>query len=443
MNVSTSNASNIILEAWLPSDWNGRFLSTGNGGLAGCIGYGDMAYTTSYQFATVGANNGHNGSSGRPFLNSPEVVEDFAYRSIHTGVVVGKQITEQFYASPINHSYYHGCSTGGRQGMKSAQMFPEDFDGILAGAPAFDWNHLLEWSGWLSTVAGFDNTSETFVTLPLWNVVNNEVLRQCDALDGAEDGIIEDPDLCQPKFETLLCGPDATNTSSCLNGAQYDRVVKAFEPLYNASSELIYPRLQPGAHAASAPFFFSGQPFIFSADWYKYVVYNDPSFDPRTLGQDDFTLLDKLDPYGISTWNDNLSPFKSRGGKILTYHGLQDFLITSENSARYYSHLASTMQLPPGSLDEFFRLFRISGMGRCSGGPGAFDIGQLYVDRLEAIVAWVERDEAPEYVEGIKWNGATANSGEVFRRRHCRYPRRNVYTGSGNGTDEDGWECVL
>ena len=117
MNITTSEASSIILEAWLPSDWNGRFLSAGNGGLAGCVGYDDLAYANSYRFAAVGANNGHNGTSGEPFLNAPGVVEDFAYRSVHTGVVVGKQLTEQFYASPINHSYYLGCSTGGRQGM--------------------------------------------------------------------------------------------------------------------------------------------------------------------------------------------------------------------------------------------------------------------------------------------------------------------------------------
>lgn len=454
MNVTTSNASNIFLEAWLPIEWNGRFLSTGNGGLAGCIQYQDIAYANSYQFAAVGANNGHNGTSGRPFLDSPEIVEDFAYRSVHTGVVVGKRITEHFYASSINHSYYLGCSTGGRQGMKSAQVFPEDFDGIVAGAPAFDFNHLIDWSGWLSSVAGYDNTSDTFITRPLWTVINDEIIRQCDKIDGAEDSIVEDPDLCQPKLETLLCDPSATKTSSCLNSAQYIRAVKALGPLYNASGTLIYPRMQPGGHLAAFDFMLSGKSFGFTTDWYRYVVYNNASWDPTTLDQEDFTYLDSIDPYNISTWNGDLSPFASRGGKILTYHGLQDFLISSDNSARYYSHLASTMGLPPDSIDEFYRYFRISGMGHCGQGPGASDIGQAYLSRpagvsnrnnnvLEAIVAWVERGEAPEYLEGIKWVDDNASGGEAFRRRHCRYPRRNVYNGGGDGTDEDGWKCVL
>lgn len=130
MHVATSGVSGISLEAWLPQNWSGRFLSTGNGGLGGCIQYADLVYTTSLGFATVGANNGHNGTSGRPFLDAPEVVEDFAFRSLHTGVVVGKEITKIFYKKDYTKSYYLGCSTGGREGQKSAQMFPNDFDGI-------------------------------------------------------------------------------------------------------------------------------------------------------------------------------------------------------------------------------------------------------------------------------------------------------------------------
>lgn len=453
MYVPTSNSSGIHLEAWLPSEWESRFLSTGNGGLNGCIRYDDIAYGTSYGFATVGANNGHNGTSGRPFLNAPEVVEDFAYRSVHTGVVVGKQLTEQFYETPINRSYYLGCSTGGRQGMKSAQAFPEDFDGIVAGAPAFDFNHLLDFSGWLSYIAGYDNTSETFISKDLWAIINNEVIRQCDPLDGATDGIIEDPNLCRPKLESLLCTADATNTSTCLNAGQYDRAVKSLEPLYNASGVLIYPRLQPGALETAYPFYFTGQPFAYSRDWYKYVVYNNESWDARTLGQSDFTYLDSLDPYNISTWSGDLSQFAGRGGKLLTYHGMVDPLISSENSARYYGHLAATMGMQPTQLDDFYRYFRISGLAHCSGGPGANDIGQVYTGRPEglstrennvlmAIVAWVEQGEAPEFMEGFNWVNNTASEGEEYRRRHCRYPRRNAYNGNGDGSDEDGWECV-
>lgn len=454
MNVTTSNTSHIVLEAWMPSTWNGRFMSTGNGGIGGCIQYNDLAYASSYRFAVVGANNGHHGDTGRPFLNAPEVVEDFAYRSVHTGAVIGKQLTEQFYQSPINHSYYLGCSTGGRQGIKSAQMFPEDYDGIIAGSPATDWNHLVDFNGKLSTIAGFDTSSESFITKPLWELITAEILRQCDFLDGAADGIIEDPDLCHPILESLLCTQDAKNTSSCLNKEQYDRAVKTMEPLYNASGSLIYPALQPGAQAEASSYIFSGQPFPYMSDWYKYVVYNNASWDAKMLKESDITYLDSQDPFNVSTWDVDLSDFSSRGGKIITYHGMQDPAITSANSARFYSHLASTMDLAPNSLDDFYRYFRISGMGHCGTGPGAWDIGQTYTGRnqtmsspqnnvLEAIVAWVENDDAPEYIEGIKWIDDVPDEGMDFRRRHCMYPKRNVYNGTSNGKDEDGWRCIF
>jgi len=147
MFVKTSDISNITLEAWLPTNWTGRFLSTGNGGTSGCIQYEDIAYATSFGFATVGANNGHNGTSGQAFYMNTEVVADFAYRSLHTGVVVGKEITKAYYQKDYSQSYYLGCSTGGRQGFKEAQDYPDDFDGIVAGAPALAFDNLTSWSG--------------------------------------------------------------------------------------------------------------------------------------------------------------------------------------------------------------------------------------------------------------------------------------------------------
>jgi feruloyl esterase len=135
MYVATSSRSGITLEAWLPTNWTGRFLSTGNGGISGCIQYPDLAYTAGLGFATVGANNGHNGTSGYAFYNNLDVVHDFADRSLHTGVVVGKEITKQYYETAHKKSYYLGCSTGGRQGFKAVQSYPNDFDGVVAGAP--------------------------------------------------------------------------------------------------------------------------------------------------------------------------------------------------------------------------------------------------------------------------------------------------------------------
>ncbi|KAF5336743.1 hypothetical protein D9758_016283 [Tetrapyrgos nigripes] len=219
MSVATSSDSEISLEVWFPRNWTGRFLSTGNGGLSGCIQYEDLAYSAALSFATVGANNGHNGTSGVPFLNKPGVIEDFAYRSIHTGVAIGKTLTSSFYGSltprlsisdvvPVSGSKFFTLfkpitsRIGGRQGLKSVQDFPEDFDGVVAGALAADFNHLLSWSGHFYAITG-----------------NSSASRFCDGIDGVEDGIIEDPNLCDYEPARLLCNETQTEGGLYHGGA--------------------------------------------------------------------------------------------------------------------------------------------------------------------------------------------------------------------------------
>lgn len=189
------------------------------------------------------------------------MVEDFAYRSVHTGVVVGKHLTTEFYGKQFNHSYYLGCSTGGREGFKEIQDFPNDFDGVVAGAPAFDFNHLIAWSFHFYNILG-PNTSSTYVPAALWTVIHNEILSQCDGLDGAVDGIIEDPELCYWRPETLICA--ANTTTNCLTAAQAGAVRQVYEPLYGINGTLLYPRMQPGSELIAVGFLYSGVPFSYS-----------------------------------------------------------------------------------------------------------------------------------------------------------------------------------
>lgn len=151
--VYTSARSSSFIEVWLPSGtasstaWNGRLVSSGGGGLSGCVDYDTMVYTSGLGFATTGDNSGHNGTAGdgTPFLDNSDVVIDFSYRARHAAAVVGKQVVKQYYGSAHKKSYYFGCSTGGRQGLKAAQMYPGDYDGIIAGSPASNFNHLAAW----------------------------------------------------------------------------------------------------------------------------------------------------------------------------------------------------------------------------------------------------------------------------------------------------------
>ncbi|KAE8373006.1 putative feruloyl esterase B-1 [Aspergillus bertholletiae] len=446
LNVTTSSKSQIFMEAWLPSNYSGRFLSTGNGGLGGCIQYSDMAYAAGYGFATVGTNNGHFGDTGVYFYQNPEVLEDFAYRALHTGVAVGKELTRSFYFQGYRKSYYLGCSTGGRQGWKSVQMFPDDFDGVVAGAPAFNFINLINWGARFLTLTG-NSSAETFVTDAQWRAVHNEIIKQCDSLDGAVDGIIENPDLCQPIIETLLCNATQSSPSdTCLTGAQVQTVNGVFSPTYGVDGSFLYPRMQPGSELAAYYIYYGGTPFAYATDWYRYVVFNDTEWDAATWTLKDAAIANAQDPYQISTWESNLTPFQKKGGKVLHYHGMEDPIISSDNSKVYYKRVADTMNLSPSELDSFYRFFPISGMGHCANGDGASAIGQgsgTFAGNspednvLLAMVQWVEEGIAPDFVRGTKLNGSAAE----YRRKHCKYPTRNRYVGPGPSTDENAWEC--
>ncbi|KAL6854732.1 the tannase [Amphichorda felina] len=442
MLTTTSPTSNISLEAWLPLEWNGRFLGTGNGGLDGCIRYGEIAYGVSQGFATFGTNNGHNGTSGEPLYQNPGAVEDFAYRSLHLGTALGKQVTEAFYGKKHSKSYFMGCSSGGRQGFKEAQDFPGDFDGIVAGAPGFAVNDLFSWMGSFYPISGTPG-SPTFVEREQWASVLEDVLAQCDGLDGVVDGLIEDPDLCQYRPEALLCS--ATDPKpNCLTGAQAQTVRAAFSDLHGKDGILVYPRLQPGGNPAV---FMTGNPFPYTVEWFRYVVYSDPSWDPATLGPDDYAAATELNPFNIQTWEGDLSEVRDQGTKVLHYHGLEDPVISNDNSQRYYNHVARTMGLTYAEMDDFYRYFRISGMSHCYKGNGAWRIGNGFPDSaagyepeknvLWAIVKWVEEGIAPEHIEGT-----SDEAHGSFSRRHCKYPLRGRYTGSGGAKDPDSWECV-
>ncbi|KAH7119162.1 Tannase/feruloyl esterase [Dendryphion nanum] len=447
LNISTSSRSGLRMEAWLPQKWTGRFLSAGNGGLGGCIQYEDIEYAASLGFAAVGTNNGHDGMTGQSFLNNPDVIEDFAYRALHTGVVAGKSISQTFYGKPHTKSYYLGCSTGGRQGFKSVQAFPDDFDGVIAGAPAFSFNNLTSWSCHFLPLTGTQG-APTFVPFDMWPIIRQDILKQCDALDGHVDGILESPDLCIYDPSGLICGPG--QTSSCLTPIQANTVRSIYSPLYGTDGSLVYPRLQPGETEASFVYF-QGQEFG-AADWFKYAIFNDSTWSSLTLTPKDYDLSAKLNLFNIETWDGDLSAFKKRGGKLLHYHGLVDSIITSENSPRYYEHVSKTMNLRPKQLDEFYRYFRISGMGHCSGGPGASFIGNQRRNSaslkpeenvLMATVQWVEEGIAPDTVTGTAFKNGTVANGVDFKRRHCRWPSRNVYKGTGDAKSADSWHCVI
>ncbi|KAF7366036.1 Carboxylic ester hydrolase [Mycena venus] len=433
--INTTSTSAVHAEAWLPDTWFGRFLALGNGGLGGCVDYTGLNYGTSLHFASIGSDNGHDGNSGIVFLNHPEVINDFAFRAIHVEAVIGKQLVAAYYGQPIAKSYYLGCSTGGRQGTQAALRFPGDFDGIVAGSPATDWNNLQGWSGMLSHFTGatspstINTASPKFLTPADWDLVSAEILRQCDDLDGVMDGIITEPDDCDFHEDVLLC--TSNQTTGCLTATQVETLKNVYSPLVGFHGELLYPRYSPGAEAdPTQAAILGGTFFSFAADWERFVILNVTEHDFTNFSLHDVTLFDKIDAGGIDTFSGDLDAFRNRGGKFLTYHGRRDPLISSTNSKRVYNLISDTLKMH--SLDDFYRLFLIPGMGHCGGGIGPTAFGQSSVasnlvndtahNVLLALVDWVEGGVAPATIIG------TAADGSM--RTHCRYPMRSVFNGT-------------
>ncbi|KAE9365281.1 tannase and feruloyl esterase [Stipitochalara longipes BDJ] len=451
LNISTSVRSGIIFESWLPRNWTGRFLATGNGGIDGCIKYDDINYGNINGFSAVGSNNGHNGTGGSAFLNNPEVLKDYVYRSLHTITEAGKNLTTAFYPTPVKKSYYLGCSGGGRQGIKAAEMFPEDFNGIVVGAPAVNFNNMTSWRASFFDKTGAP-TSLNFIPASAWQgFIHDEVLNQCDTIDGVADGIIEDPTLCEFRPESLICSA-AHNSTNCLNEAQVEIVRSVLSPLYGASGELVFPAMQPGSEIMAVQKLYAGAPFPYSLDWFRYVIYNTSTFDDTNFSVADITSAQALNPFHVQTYPSNLGNFTgSHKGKLLVFHGQQDQQITSFSTERFYNHLAEGMALRSSQLDEFFRFFRISGMFHCNSGPGAWMIGQSgsgsmgfdpESNVLAAMVQWVEEGFAPEAILGTKFVNDAAANGVERSRRHCRFPYRNTYIG-GNASLPQSWECIV
>lgn len=330
-----------------------------------------------------------------------------------------------------------------------AQDFPGEWDGILAGAPAIAFDNLTSWSGSFYTITGPPD-APTFVTSAQWAQVEADVMKQCDTIDHYKDGIIENPLLCKYDPSGLACSP-GSNSTTCLTPDQFATVKTTFLPLRNDQGDLVYPALQPGAQAVAAFIIFTGRPFPYTTDWFRYALYNDPTWDPATLGSKDYDRAAQLNPFNIQTFNGDLSGVKNNGTKILHWHGGADPVISSENSARYYEHVRKTMQLAPEELDEFYRYFIVSGTSHCAGGVGAHAIGQDegeingYDPKhnvLMALVDWVENGNAPETIIGTKFVNDTQALGVEFERAHCKFPKSNQYKGEGDPTLPESWECV-
>ncbi|PVI00938.1 tannase and feruloyl esterase [Periconia macrospinosa] len=448
LSVETTSQSETYVEVWLPEKWEGRrVLTTGTGGFSGCIQYSTLSLAASYGIASIGTDAGHNGTSAGAFYNQPEVFEDFSWRAVYASTVVGKAITKQFYEQDLGKSYYIGCSMGGRQGLTAVQRNPELFDGAVVGAPAHYYAGIMALYGIAVRELGFGSHAP-LLGAEQWSWIQSEAIKQCDWIDGAEDGIIEDPTACHFDWTPLSCAWNATSTT-CLTHAQIEAVSKLFAPVVHNGTTLHPTGFRHGYETVIAAFM--SAPILGDAinEYYRYIIYSDISWNISTLTLDDALRAYTLDPANFSASNPDISAFRNRGGKIIHWHGAADQTIPEGASDAYYEAVKTKLNATVADLDGFYRYFKPGGVNHCVGGPGADLMGQAggFVaasgpgdSMLESIVEWVENGNAPDFVRGTKLN---SNGEVVFRRKHCKFPLVNAYIGTaGNGADEDGWRCV-
>jgi hypothetical protein len=424
---------------WLPvKDWNGRFQGMGGGGMSGGS-EGSLRAPVSLGYAAGATDTGHTGGSGSFALDSKgrlnwALIRDNSYVGIHDMTIVGKALTEAFYARAPRYSYFNGCSTGGRQGLMEAQRYAADYNGVLAGAPAINFTKLHPEQLWGHLVM---LESHNIVPICKMNAATAAAIAACDTIDGVKDGIIEDPKRCTYDPKALIgtaagdCGP--------INQADADVIRQIWQgPRRRDGSFLWYGLPRGGAFTLSATggIPLAGRPFGITLDWFRYFLTQNPEWDWTTITRDGYEQLwdQSVEEFSavIATDNPDLTAFRDRGGRIVLWHGWADQLIYAEGTIDYFKRVQQQMG-GRESTARFMRLFMAPGVGHCGGGDGPAPSGQL-----DALLRWVEQGAAPEILNAVRRD----RSGTTTRSRPlCQYPLVARYKGVGSTDEAAGFEC--
>jgi feruloyl esterase len=423
--------SDIKIEVWMPaSGWNGKFQAVGNGGWAGTISYPAMAQALARGYATTSTDTGHSTPGASFAFGHREKLIDYAHRSEHEMTVKAKSIINAFYGSAPTRSYFNGCSTGGRQALMEASRYPEDFDGIIAGAAANPKTRLDTWRIWM----GLQTMRDPATRIPQekYPAIHQAVLASCDGLDGLKDGLIDDPTRC--KFDARVLACKDADGPSCLTPQQVQSVNIVLGPAKSPRTGAeIFPGYQPGTELQWGRLIGGPAPYDTALDQFR-MVFNDPKWDWNTFDVDRDLAKAEEDLKGLLTSIDpkSMSAFFGRGGKLLTYHGWSDQDIAPLASVNFYKNVMNAVGEAKASSS--LRLFMVPGMGHCGGGdgPNTFDM-------VVPLEQWVEQSQAPARVVA-----SHSSDGKVDRTRPlCAYPQVARYTGTGSTDDAQNFVCRL
>jgi serine/threonine protein kinase len=459
--------SNIHFEVWIPSSgWNGKFLGIGNFGLAGSINFSDMAPAVRSGYATASTDTGHHGEQWDASwaLGHPEKVIDFGYRAVHEMTDKAKAIVQAFYGQAPKWSFFEGCSNGGREALMEAQRFPNDYQGILSGAPSNFATHLLVAAVYNTQALGLKKTA-SYIPDSKIPAISAAVLAACDAQDGITDGILNDPRQCHFDPSTLLC--ERAESDSCLTSAQVAQLKKIYAGLRNSKGEQIFPGYMPGGEEGASgwkgeitePGAGRGEMFLFGMGYFRYLVFDNPAWDYRTLSAESTArMADAKTAQALNATDPDLRPFKARGGKLILYQGWSDPLIPGLGTINYHDSVVAKLGLP--ETESFVRLYMAPGMQHCYGGPGPNSFGQFDFSSLDpkvqpvstatdpqhnvsrALEQWVEKGIAPGPIIATKYaNDLDPSQGVKMTRPLCPYPQIAKYKGTGDTNDAANFIC--
>ena len=419
----------------LPAQWNQRFHLTPCAGFCGAVNGNACNFTLARGYASMTGNGGHDGSPGFDGVwaaNSPSLQEDFAWRHNHVITIAGKAIATKFYGQPVARSYMSGCSKGGHGVLMEAQRFPDDFDGLLSIAPVYDLTGRSIAGAWYAHAVA-DDQQGSVLNNAVAETVHKSVLARCGAQAGVDEGLVTDPLSCDWRPEMIACSATKTG-AGCLTDRQVAAIKDLMRPFVDSKGNVIYAygdiagtatewagwhygRGNPAAPRAYANYILHDQFLRYMADATVRKDIDPLKFDPDRVP----ASLERARKLYDATSAD-LRKFKSRGGKLLMWHGLSDAAILATSSIGYYE---SVQKLMGGRIvtQDFFRLFLIPGVHHCSGGPGLTDF-----DALTLLENWVEKGQAPDVlIASRKVNGVTERTRPIYP-----YPMLARYSGKGD-----------
>lgn len=418
--------SEIKFEVWLPAEgWNGKFMGTGNGQLRGTIFYWNMVDPLQRGYAVANTDRGHEGegSDWSFAIGHPEKLIDYSYRAVHEMTVKSRAIIEAFYGHEAQYAYWSGCSAGGQQGLAAAQRFPDDYDGIIAGAGSGDWVTLTTTPIFVEQVLTDPEAPLPREKLPM---IREAAVAACDAADGVADRVVAHPHQCPFDPGVLQCSRG--DTSSCLTAAEVDAVRRIYRgPMNPRTGEIVSPGPSPGSELAWAAFTPEG--VRLAANFYRDVIFNDPDWNVFDLDFD-ADVAHARELQGDVLIEPDLQAFMRRGGKLILWHGWTDGVVPARATVKYFEAVSNSVGTD--AAYENMRLFMVPGVDHCGGGEGTFAF-----DAVMTLEQWVEQGTAPERIIASR----PLEGGRVRTRPLCPHPKVATYKGQGDTDDAVNFEC--